>query len=94
MGSGEARTVREIAARMARTLGVEHLQPEITNKYRVGDIRHCFADLTRVRRLLGYQPKVTLDAGLEELASWLAGQSAQDRVIQASDELSSRGLTV
>jgi dTDP-L-rhamnose 4-epimerase len=94
VGSGEARSVREIASRMARTLGVEHLQPEITNKYRVGDIRHCFADLTRIRRALGYEPRVTLEEGLEELAQWLAGQSADDRVMQASAELSSRGLTV
>ncbi|HZH07046.1 MAG TPA: GDP-mannose 4,6-dehydratase [Lautropia sp.] len=94
VGSGEARTVREIASRMARTLGMEHLQPEITNKYRVGDIRHCFADLTRIREALGYQPRVTLDEGLKELAQWLAGQPAEDRVAQASAELSARGLTV
>jgi dTDP-L-rhamnose 4-epimerase len=94
VGSGEARTVREIAARMARTLGVEHLQPEITNKYRVGDIRHCFADLSRIQQVLGYRPQVKLEEGLQELAQWLAGQSAQDRVSQASAELSARGLTV
>jgi dTDP-L-rhamnose 4-epimerase len=94
VGSGQALSVREIATRMARTLGKEHLQPEITNKYRVGDIRHCFADLTRTRRALGYEPQVTLEAGLEELAQWLAGQQASDRVMQASAELSARGLTV
>jgi dTDP-L-rhamnose 4-epimerase len=94
VGSGEALTVREIAARMARTLGKEDLQPEISGKYRVGDIRHCFADLSRIRRALGYRPQVTLEAGLEELAQWLAGQRASDRVMQASAELSSRGLTV
>jgi dTDP-L-rhamnose 4-epimerase len=94
VGSGEASTVREIAHRMAVTLGKDHLQPEITNKYRVGDIRHCFADLTRIRQALGYAPKVTLEEGLEELAQWLAGQQANDRVLQASAELSSRGLTV
>jgi len=94
VGSGEARTVREIAGRMARVLGVEHLQPEITNKYRVGDIRHCFADLSRIKEALGYQPRVTLDEGLEELAHWLADQPAQDRVAQASAELTARGLTV
>jgi dTDP-L-rhamnose 4-epimerase len=94
VGSGEALSVREIAARMARTLGKEQLQPELTGKYRVGDIRHCFADLTRIRRELGYQPRVTLEAGLEELAQWLGGQQASDRVLQASEELSARGLTV
>jgi dTDP-L-rhamnose 4-epimerase len=94
VGSGESYSVRDIAARIARTLDCEHLQPQITGKYRVGDIRHCFADITAARRLLGYAPQVTLDEGLTDLAGWLDGQVAQDRVEQASRELATRGLTV
>jgi dTDP-L-rhamnose 4-epimerase len=94
VGSGESVTVREIARRMAAVLGLEHIQPEITSQYRVGDIRHCFADITRAREGLGYQPRVTLEDGLVELAGWLAGQQAQDRVGEARQELQSRGLTV
>jgi dTDP-L-rhamnose 4-epimerase len=94
VGSGQACTVRETAGRMARILGVEHLQPDITNTCRAGDIRHCFADLGRIRQALGYRPQVTLEQGLEELAQWLAAQPANDRVRQASAELSSRGLTI
>jgi dTDP-L-rhamnose 4-epimerase len=44
--------------------------------------------------VLGYQPRVTLDAGMAELAAWLESQAAVDRVAQASAELSERGLTV
>jgi dTDP-L-rhamnose 4-epimerase len=94
VGSGEAYTVHDIAARIARTLDCEHIQPHITGKYRAGDIRHCFADITAARRLLGYAPQVTLDEGLVELAAWLDGQVAHDRVEQASHELAARGLTV
>ncbi len=94
VGSGQSYTVEEIAARMARTLGMEHLQPEISGKYRAGDIRHCFADITLARKVLGYAPQVTLEDGLAEIAGWLEGQVAQDRVAEAGAELAKRGLTV
>jgi dTDP-L-rhamnose 4-epimerase len=94
VGSGQPQTVREIAARLARVLGKEHIELEIVGKYRVGDIRHCFSDISKARRLLGYEPQVTLDDGMAELAAWLEGQAAVDRVAQASAELSARGLTV
>jgi dTDP-L-rhamnose 4-epimerase len=94
VGSGRHYTIREIAARLSRVLGKEHLQPEITGKYRAGDIRHCFADITRARQVLGYDPRGTLEKGLVELASWLEGQVAIDRVEHAQAELAARGLSV
>lgn len=94
VGSGQPRTVREIAAKLARVVGKENVQPEILGKYRVGDIRHCYADIARAQRVLGFTPQVRLEDGLVELASWLASQAAVDRVAQASAELSARGLTV
>jgi dTDP-L-rhamnose 4-epimerase len=94
VGSGRSYTIREIGERIARVIGKEYLQPEITGKYRVGDIRHCFADISQARTVLGYEPQVDLEDGLEELASWLEGQEATDRVEEASAELAARGLTV
>jgi dTDP-L-rhamnose 4-epimerase len=94
VGSGQSFTISEIAQRLARVLGKDYIEPELTGKYRVGDIRHCFADITLARSVLGYEPQVELEEGLEELASWLAGQAATDRVEQASAELAARGLTV
>jgi dTDP-L-rhamnose 4-epimerase len=94
VGSGQSYTIREIAERIAEVLGKEYLKPKITGKYRVGDIRHCFADITRARSVLGYEPRVQLENGLEELADWLKGRVATDRVEQASAELAARGLTV
>lgn len=94
VGSGSNYTVRDIASRMAPLLGKEYLQPEITGKYRMGDIRHCFADISLARSLLGYEPRVSLEDGLVELAGWLQKQIAYDYVPQAYAELSARGLTV
>jgi dTDP-L-rhamnose 4-epimerase len=94
VGSGRAWTVREVAARLGAELGREDLEPEVTANYRAGDIRHCFADITVARQVLGYQPMVMLDEGLGELASWLEGQVATDRVAQAREELDQRGLTL
>ena len=94
IGSGVPRTVREIAARMAVVLGREHIAPLVTGKYRVGDIRHCYADISLARRVLGYEPKVSLEDGLAELAGWLEGQVAVDRVADAQAELAARGLSV
>jgi dTDP-L-rhamnose 4-epimerase len=94
IGSGQSASVQEIASRMASVLGVEDITPEITRTYRIGDIRHCFADITRARAVLGYEPRVRLEAGLIELAAWLSGQRASDRAVQANAELAARGLTV
>jgi dTDP-L-rhamnose 4-epimerase len=87
-------TIREIAERMAGALGKGYLAPEVSGKYRVGDIRHCVADVTKAQRILGYAPEVTLEDGVVELAEWLEGQTAFDRVAEASAELAARGLTV
>lgn len=94
IGSGQPHTVRDIAAKLARVVGKEGIQPDILGKYRVGDIRHCYADIGKAQRILGYAPEVRLEDGLVELASWLESQAAVDRVAQASAELSARGLTV
>ncbi|HET7753758.1 MAG TPA: NAD-dependent epimerase/dehydratase family protein [Anaeromyxobacteraceae bacterium] len=94
VGSGASFTVREVAARLARVLGKEHIEPQITGKYRMGDIRHCFADISRARALLGYEPRVDFEEGLLELGEWLAGQVAHDRVEHATAELNAMGLSV
>ena len=56
--------MRTIAWRIAALLGKEHIQPEISGRYRVGDVRHCFADITLARKVLGYEPQVAMDDGL------------------------------
>jgi dTDP-L-rhamnose 4-epimerase len=92
VGSGESHTVLDIAERLGRLLDREHIAPEITGQYRVGDIRHCFADIAEARAVLGYRPAVRLDDGLAELVEWLKGATATDRFEAASEELARRGL--
>ncbi len=93
IGSDRSISVNEIAARLAGILGRADIAAEVTGRYRVGDIRHCFADITLAERVLGYRPEVDLDRGMTELAAWLEGQVAVDRVDDATAELVARGLT-
>ena len=92
IGSGQSRTILSIARDLAAVLGKPHISPSIIGKYRAGDIRHCFADIGRSRAELGYAPQVDFRGGLEELAQWLSGQAADDRVERATAELERRGL--
>ena len=94
VGSGRSVSVNEIALRLGRILGRPDLEPEVNRKFRVGDIRHCFADISLAEEVLGYRPAVDLDAGMAELAEWLEGQVAVDRVEAAASDLAARGLTV
>jgi dTDP-L-rhamnose 4-epimerase len=92
VGSGESVSVLELAGELARVLGTA-IEPEITGKFRAGDIRHCFADVTLARDALGFVAEVPLEQGLAELASWLEGRTAPDRFDEAAAELAERGLT-
>src|SRR5690606_9237598 len=94
VGSGNAYTVVEIAEKIGKVLKKSHIKPEITGKYRVGDIRHCYADISKARDVLGYNPSVTLEDGLAELAGWLKSQTATDRTDEMQSELARRGLAV
>lgn len=92
VGSGQGRTINEVAESMGRAMNRPEIGTEVTGSFRVGDVRHCYADISRARRVLGYEPRVDFESGIEDLASWLEGQIAVDRVEGASAELLSRGL--
>jgi dTDP-L-rhamnose 4-epimerase len=93
IGTGRQTTVLDVATVLGRELGVD-LEPEIRKEFRAGDIRHCFADVSRARGLLGYEPKTTFEDGMADLTRWLAGREARDLVDEATDALLQRGLTV
>lgn len=93
VGSGRAYEINEIAARLARALHSD-LPAKLTGTYRVGDVRHCTADISCARAALGYEPRVALDDGLADLATWLSDQQAVDGVDAMHDELSRRGLAL
>ncbi|HVW87326.1 MAG TPA: hypothetical protein VHB50_21715, partial [Bryobacteraceae bacterium] len=94
IATGRRMSVSECAQKMAAALGKDHIKPEITGKYRVGDIRHCYADISLARDVLGYEPQMKLEDGMVNLAEWLSRQTAFDRVAEARQELTSRGLMV
>ena len=92
VGCGKPITIRRVAEILTEALGKD-LAPVITQKYRAGDIRHCYADLTRARQLLGYEPQVSHEEGFRELAAWLAHQQAEDKADTMLQELTTYGLT-
>ena len=92
IGCGQPIKIRRVAEILAAALGKE-VEPVITRKYRSGDIRHCYADLTKARDLLGYEPRVTHEEGFRELAAWLAHQKAEDKAETMLQELTAYGLT-
>jgi len=93
IGSGRPVTIREAAGLLADTLGVP-IEPEITGECRIGDVRHCFPDISAARSVLGYEPRTQLAAGLVELVGWIKGRVAVDRVSEARAALAARGLTL
>ena len=94
IGSGNHYSIELIANKLAEVMGKSNISAEVTGKYRVGDIRHCFADTSKTKAILDFEPQVKFEDGLYELAEWLKTQIATDNVGKASNELSSRGLTV
>jgi dTDP-L-rhamnose 4-epimerase len=92
IGSGQPISIREVAAILADELEAD-VNPEITGKYRAGDIRHCFADISLAKRVLGYEARYGFRNGVAELVEWLRSQSAVDRVGEASQQLTAYGLT-
>jgi dTDP-L-rhamnose 4-epimerase len=97
VGSGEHHTVRDICTQLADLLG-SSLRPTIEGAYRAGDIRHCYADLSRAAAGLGYAPTVSLAAGMTELVGWLEEQRADRDTLSAAEldraqaELVAKGL--
>jgi dTDP-L-rhamnose 4-epimerase len=92
IGSGDPISIREVAAELARAMDSE-IAAELTQKYRAGDVRHCFADISAARKFLGYTPQVRFADGLTDLVQWLALQQSQDRAAEAVAQLSQFGLT-
>ena len=92
IGSGQPISIGEVARQMTRSLGAS-IPAEITGKYRAGDIRHCFADISTAKRVLGYSPRHRFADGIGELVEWLRSQTAEDKAAQMVHELTAYGLT-
>ena len=92
LGTGSATSVLRVAEVLGRELGVD-VEPELRNAFRAGDIRHCYADISRARELLAFEPAVSFEDGMRELSTWLGDQQPDDLVDRATAALVERGLT-
>jgi len=92
VGTGRPTTVRQVADAILGALGARDLAPTVLGKFREGDIRHCYADITLARTLLGYEPRVAFAEGMRQLVEWVRGQRAVDRFDDAHQQLVTRGL--
>jgi dTDP-L-rhamnose 4-epimerase len=91
VGSGKPVDIQQVAKEIARMLGSE-IEPTMPGVYRAGDIRHCFADISKTQEALGYSPRVSFQEGLSELVNWLESQQAHDHTEEAMFQLTARGL--
>ncbi len=92
IGSGRDVSILQVGAALAEAMGVPQITPEVMDKARVGDIRHCFADIGLARDVLGFTPRRSFQDSLGEMADWVRAQQAEDRVQDARKELEQRGL--
>jgi dTDP-L-rhamnose 4-epimerase len=92
LGAGEGTAVIDLAHALIDVSGFK-VTTRITGQFRVGDIRHCYADLTRARQLMGFVPKISLRAGLARFAAWAQHQPVhEDKLAEATEELRKKGL--
>ncbi len=93
VGNGTPLTIKKIAETLAEIMGVE-IEPEITHEFRKGDVRHCIADISKIRGAFGYVPKISFKDGMTELIEWTKSTRAADGYEKASSELEKHGLLI
>ena len=92
VGTGVATNVLTVANELVKNYGID-VSINVSGNYRLGDIRHNYADLTKINRLLGFNPKVSFEAGLKNFAEWVNTQEVQEDKYQKSiDEMKAKGL--
>jgi dTDP-L-rhamnose 4-epimerase len=92
IGSGNMATVLEVAQTLKSLLGSD-MEPEVGGTWRKGDVCHCTADISKAKRLLGWEPKVSFEDGMCELVEWSANEKADDAFAQAQEELKTHKLS-
>lgn len=92
-GSGEPTTVAQVARLLGERFG-QAAAPVVSGRYRLGDVRHGFADLTAIRAALDFAPQVSLAEGLDRFTAWVRTRPLEpDLLASATQELAARGLT-
>ncbi len=92
VGTGVAIDVLTVAHELKKNYNSD-VTVTISGNYRLGDIRHNYADLTKINTLLGFKPKVSFEEGLKKFAEWVNTQEVQkDQYQRSIDEMKSKGL--
>ncbi len=91
VGTGHSATILDVIKLVSERLGAHEI-PEITHRYRAGDIRHCFADISRIQSELGYAPQMSLEDGIADLIPWIQSQQSTDSVGTAVESLEEHRL--
>jgi dTDP-L-rhamnose 4-epimerase len=91
VATGRPLRILDLARLVSEACG-DGLVPEVTGEFRAGDIRHCFADTSRARELLGFEARRTLEEGLPELLDWVGGERIEVDGDAAIADLRARGL--
>jgi dTDP-L-rhamnose 4-epimerase len=91
IGSASPVRIEHVATKLAQLYEAD-VKPEVTRRFRKGDVRHCYADISRIKQALGFQPSVSFDQGLRELVAWAETAEARDMFDQAAQELKTRHL--
>ena len=92
IGSGVATDVLTVASTLVARYGRE-VPVQVTGAFRVGDIRHNYADLTRAREHLGFTPRVSFEQGMDAFTRWVQGQEvAEDHYERSIREMAQKGL--
>jgi len=91
VGTGQAISVLEMARTIAKQFGSKaEILP--SHECRAGDVRHCWADITKIRTRLGFQPRTIFPSGLEDLLARAGGEESPDQTALGHTELVQRGL--
>ncbi|MCA9445004.1 MAG: GDP-mannose 4,6-dehydratase [Candidatus Omnitrophica bacterium] len=91
IGTGVPVPIADVARTIAKVCR-KSIEPNIQNKFRKGDIRHCFADNTKLCEKLEWEPRVSFEEGIHEVVEWSDRVKAADRFDEAAVELKRRGL--
>lgn len=91
IGSGKATSIKEIATTIAKALGKENLV-KVSGEFRKNDTKHCYANISKAKKLLDWEPKISLKEGFEELIKWGKNEKSVDSFASAEKELKKKGL--
>lgn len=92
IGTGIATDVLTVANTLKEFYGIE-VPITISGNYRLGDIRHNYADISKARKLLGFEPKWSFKKGIEQFCRWVDAQPVQeDKYDSSIEEMKNKGL--